>query len=593
MGNINCDLVPNDIIFKNMEKILNFILSQENNKSHNIKVLKDIGLAKQYNSIIDKNESNDKIYISKSYKTLKNYISRKKSKSYFVKWTSALFDINEEIYNSSQNYTRKIENLRNIFLYKMFFQKNVKKNIIENEPNIKLFKYGIPKYLREFIWEIIIAEKYSNKKYFNREEEKEEYNSFLSSINKNKINIQIKKDITRTFSDISYQTEKNLNILKNLMIFTSSLTKDGYCQGMNFIVGFILTVTNFDEIKSYYILKNIFPQIKGYFETGFPLLKKNINLFYKLFCKLYPKLNSHFAKHDVYAQFWVGRWLQTLFILSLPFDELCFIWDLLLIKGFNFAIYISLAIVYYLEKYLMKLDDSSDILFYLKNALNPESKYCINISNENDIKKNIIPLNKIFLKAIELEDKIKTDKTLQQIILNSKKEDCDSICSRTSKESDTAISTKQLNPRDSSHLSTISTKSINILPKINQIKKQNTITTNNNRSNNPINVNNNNFYINNVYNLNKNFVSKNETKKKFLLFENIDLSKRNVYFNYYVNNNYIYPNLNYFYNINNPALAQNYLFINDTLVYNATPRVPLSNSLIFSPVYNDTNILLV
>ena len=584
MGNINCDLVPNDIIFKNMEKILNFILSQENNKSHNIKVLKDIGYAKQYNSIIDKKESNDKIYISKSYKTLKNYISRKKSKSYFVKWTSALFDINEENYYSSQNYTRKIENLRNIFLYKMFFQKNVKKNIIENESNIKLFKYGIPKYLREFIWEIIIAEKYSNKKYFNREEEKEEYNSFLSSINKNKINIQIKKDLTRTFSDTSYQTEKNLNILKNLMIFTSSLTKDGYCQGMNFIVGFILTVTNFDEIKSYYILKNIFPQIKGYFETGFRLLKKNINLFYKLFCKLYPKLNSHFAKHDVYAQFWVGRWLQTLFILSLPFDELCFIWDLLLIKGFNFAIYISLAIVYYLEKYLMKLDDSSDILFYLKNALNPESKYCINISNENDIKKNIIPLNKIFLKAIELEDKIKTDKTLQQIILNSKKEDCDSICSRTSKESDTAISTKQLNPRDSSHLSTISTKSINILPKINQIKKQNTITTNNNRSNNPINVNNNNFYINNVYNLNKSFVSKNETKKKFLLFENIDLSKRNVYFNYYVNNNYIYPNLNYFYNINNIALAQNYLFINDTLVYIATPRVPLSNSLIFSPV---------
>ena len=249
MGNINCDLVPNDIIFKNMEKILNFILSQENNKSHNIKVLKDIGFAKQYNSIIENKASNDKIYISKNYKTLKNYISRKKSKSYFVKWTSALFDINEENYNFSQNYTRKIENLRNIFLYKMFFQKNVKKNIIENESNIKLFKYGIPKYLREFIWEIIIAEKYSNKKYFNREEEKEEYNSFLSSINKNKINIQIKKDLTRTFSDTSYQTEKNLNILKNLMIFSSSLTKDGYCQGMNFIVGFILTVTNFDEIK--------------------------------------------------------------------------------------------------------------------------------------------------------------------------------------------------------------------------------------------------------------------------------------------------------------------------------------------------------
>lgn len=585
MGNISVDLVSNNnISFQNMEKILNFILSQRNNKSHNIKVLKEIGFAKQYISIVDNKASNDKIYISKNYKTLKNYISLEKSKSYFVKWTSVLFDINEDNCNYSQNNTIAIGNLRNKFLYKMFFQNNVKKNIIENGANIKLFKYGIPKYLREFIWETIIAEKFSKQKYFNREEEQKEYNSFLSSINKKKTNIQIEKDLTRTFSNISNQTEKNLNILKNLMLFTSSLIKDGYCQGMNFIVGFILTVTNFDEIKSYYILKNIFPGIKGYFETGFPLLKKNINLFYKLFSKLYPKLNTHFAKNDVFAQFWVGRWLQTLFTLSLPFDELCFIWDLLLIKGFNFSIYISLAIVYYLEKYLMKLDDSSDILSYLKNALNPESKYDINTCNENDIKNYIIPLNKIFLKALEIEDTVKSDKILQQILLNSKKVECDSICSKYTKESDTAISTKKINPRDSFHFSTISTKSINILPKINPITKQNTNTSNNNRNNNSINLNNSNIILNNVNNFSKSFDSNNENKRSFHLFENIDLSKRNYNNNYYVNNDYKYPNLNFFYNINNPTLAYNYLFFNNTLVSNTNPRVPITNLLIFFPV---------
>ena len=50
--------------------------------------------------------------------------------------------------------------------------------------------------------------------------------------------------------------------------------KDGYCQGMNFVIGFFLKLSNFDEIKSYYYTKNIFPKIKGYFEQGFPLLKK-------------------------------------------------------------------------------------------------------------------------------------------------------------------------------------------------------------------------------------------------------------------------------------------------------------------------------
>ena len=49
---------------------------------------------------------------------------------------------------------------------------------------------------------------------------------------------------------------------------------NGYCQGMNFIVGFLLKQTKFDEIKTYYILKSILPDIKGLFEVDFPLLKK-------------------------------------------------------------------------------------------------------------------------------------------------------------------------------------------------------------------------------------------------------------------------------------------------------------------------------
>ena len=103
--------------------------------------------------------------------------------------------------------------MRDSFFDKAFFQKNINKNIIQNKSNIKIFKYGIPKYLREFIWEIIIAEKYANEKYFNRREEKEEYNSFINR-NKNIVNNQIQKDIYRTFSENKYQNEKNQNILK-------------------------------------------------------------------------------------------------------------------------------------------------------------------------------------------------------------------------------------------------------------------------------------------------------------------------------------------------------------------------------------------
>ena len=586
MGNINVDFTPKDISFKKMEKALNYILSRGEYKYTNLKLLNEIGLGKQYRSIVDNIISKETIRIAKNHKTLKNYLSPVKEKSYFIKWVNILLDITEEDYNCCPNYNQKIEYLRKLSFTKAFLQKNIKKNIIENKSNIILFKYGIPKYLREFFWLIIIAEKYANKKYFDYNEEQKEYNSFLNNLENNNTNVQIKKDLSRTFSDINEQNDRNMKMLNNLLIYASSLTKDGYCQGMNFIIGFILKVTNFNEIKSYYIIKYIFPEIKGHFEVGFPLLKKNINLFYKFFSKLYPKLSLHFAKNDVFAQFWVGRWFQTLFTLSLPFDELCYIWDLFLIKGFDFSIYINLAIINHLEKYLMKLEDSSDILSYIKNVLNPEPNDCVNIKDINEINKNIIPLNKIFFKALDLENEINKDKYFQEILSQSKSEDCDSIYSKLTKETDTALSNKKLY-LDSSRFSTISTKRSNfekiILPNNNNNKNNLNIIEKNlfNKNNLISNGKNNNKIIKNKYNIN-NFATFDGNKKVFHLFDNVDLTKRKS--DGLIVNSCTYYNLGNYYNINIPNTTQNYIYYNNPLVINHeranTNNIMFSSALI-------------
>ena len=578
MGTINEDISQNDVEFKNLEKVLNYILSQEKNKSHNIDTLKEIGLANQYSSLLDKKTSKEIKCISKKHKTLKYYISLQKAKSYFIKWTNLLFDIQESDYNCFPNYSKKIQNLRNILFTKSFFQKNVKKNLIENESNLKLLEYGIPKYLREFLWEIIIAEKYSNHKYFDRYEEEKEYKTFIKNYKIEQTDNQIEKDILRTFPDISDSNDNKINILKNLLIYTSSLTKDGYCQGMNFIVSFILKITNFDEIKSYYFIKYIFPEIKGYFEQGFPLLKKNINLFYKFFSKLYPTLDAHFTKNDVFAQFWVGKWLQTLFTLSLPFDELCYIWDLLLIKGFDFCILISLAIINYLEKYLMKLNDSSDILSYLKYSLSPDTNNFYNINDNTDKNKYIIPINKIFMKSIEIEHLVDNDKTLKQIINNSKKEDCESICSLNTKETETSMINNKFYMNNSLLLTTSSSKSI--LSENNtfrsSIKSDKKDISNKgkenlfNKNNLEFTIPNNNVNINdNLSKINENFFTDKKNKKVFHLFDNIDLMERRLnYLN--VNINYLQVNLGNYYNSFSPT--PNYIYLNNNLLI--SPKAP-------------------
>ena len=590
MGTINENHSSNDFDLQNIAKMFNYILSQEKTKSQNMNVLKEIGIIEEYSYLLNEKAPKEIKYVSKNYKTLKNFITHKKAKKYFIKWMCLIFDIKEQHNKCFKDYDQKIQQLINVLLTKSFFIQNIKKNLIENESNIKIMKYGIPRYLREFIWEIIIAEKYSNQKYFNRIEEEKEYNVFKNDMNKNIDFTQIDKDIIRTFPDISDINDSRINKLKHLLIYASSLMKDGYCQGMNFIIGFFLKLSNFDEIKSYYYTKNIFPMIKGYFEQGFPLLKKNINLFYKFFSKLFPKLDLHFIKNDVFAQFWVSKWFQTLFTLSLPFDELCCVWDFLLFKGFDFAIFISLAIVHYLEKYLMKLNDSSDILSYFKYSLNPEVNDSKNLNDLENGDKYIIPLNKIFEKALYFEQKIKNDKIFQELIINSKNEDCDSICSKNTKETDTTItnkiminnsfdfSSKSCYSGNNNYINSIESNKNNILNEARA--KPNHINNNNNfNSNQPVYNNNiNNNLSNYIYNFN-NFCIRREAKKVYHLFDIIDITD-GKYNNLNINKN-VYTNYsNYYYNINSiniPSQRPNFVYSNNSLLININPEAQYQN----------------
>ena len=102
------------------------------------------------------------------------------------------------------------------------------------------------------------------------------------------------------------------------------------------------------------------------------MLKINIYIFNKFFYKLYPKLSEHFQKLEIPNEIWIGKWLQTLFILNLPYEELCRIWDCFFIYGFDFVIPISLSIIYYLEKKFYEFNDSTELIYYFNESLNPK-----------------------------------------------------------------------------------------------------------------------------------------------------------------------------------------------------------------------------
>ena len=403
MGAINDIFSENKLSFSKISEILNILLSQEANKNQNMQVLQEIGFLKEFSYVTSDRASNEIIYYSKTNKIIKNVIMGAQLRENFLEWTKYLFDINDKELTSIQDLNKKIDNLKKKPLTIDFFQNNIKKHIFRNTNFQKLLVFGIPNNFRIFIWNVFISLKYNRNQYYNYNQELKEYQPILE---KQVNNPQIEKDIKRTFIAYNEQTANNFKILRNILNCINKYNASGYCQGMNFIVGYLLKVTNFDEVRTFYIFKNILFDIKGYFEEGFPLLKKNNDIFNKYFKELHPKLHRHFQKNEILNEFWVGKWFQTLFTLCVQFEELNIIWDILLIKGFDFIIYISLAIIDFMEKDILELNDSSDIIAYFDKVLNPQVNLSINKNYFEEIDNYIIPIDEVMKKAFELERKL-------------------------------------------------------------------------------------------------------------------------------------------------------------------------------------------
>ena len=358
--------------------------------------------------------------ISSKTKNISAFLTLKKSKEIFVNWAKLLYktpksdnyfledkeiDINK-IKSEINNYIKQnklltifIENFNNYY------------NNVNNKTFIKFILSGLPDFLRPIIWKIILEKNTKNKNRPSIEEYLKQSNN-LQNIK------QIEKDINRTFiinnednsSTIERADDEKINKLKNVLIAVSNYNSDiGYTQGMNNVIGFLLKITKFDEEKAFDLAILIMDKIKAYFIKDFPLLKENLKKFNDEYMKRNTKLYKHFKKNEIPDELWISKWIYTLFTINFPFNEVCRIWDALVVFGFDFIIYISLAIVYYSEDELLKLDDSSDFVNYFTEKMNPNPGIKKYIDNDPDYKDYVIPIYNIISRA----KKIKRDKLIE------------------------------------------------------------------------------------------------------------------------------------------------------------------------------------
>eukprot|EP00826_Nyctotherus_ovalis_P006935 TRINITY_DN11693_c0_g1_i2.p1 TRINITY_DN11693_c0_g1~~TRINITY_DN11693_c0_g1_i2.p1 ORF type:complete len:462 (-),score=47.74 TRINITY_DN11693_c0_g1_i2:39-1337(-) len=172
--------------------------------------------------------------------------------------------------------------------------------------------------------------------------------------------VAIQKDIFRTFSELFKHQPNELQksvaaSLENVLVAISLHCPDiGYCQGMNYLCGFLLLVSDMREEEVFWtftaMLRDNLMQdslgicgLDSFYSNDFRRVNYLQGCFETLFNSAMPKLRMQLA--EVPAVLWVHKWFFSLFLSSFPLGYCIRFWDLILGHGISGVLNLGLAIM--------------------------------------------------------------------------------------------------------------------------------------------------------------------------------------------------------------------------------------------------------
>ncbi|EZG44313.1 TBC domain protein, partial [Gregarina niphandrodes] len=185
----------------------------------------------------------------------------------------------------------------------------------------------------------------------------------------------------------------------------------GYCQGMNFVCGFLLLIAaesrasasprqcaspessvtaadsgtalaaaespprsvleTYEEYEVFYMLCLLMARyhLHGFYRESFPLLDPFVDECQRR-CRIYcPSLISHFEKENVLAPVYIHQWFLTLFVTSLPAGATVVLWDYILASNVHSVVSITMSLLSVLQSFLLRLRFEG-IVRFLKSLRN-------------------------------------------------------------------------------------------------------------------------------------------------------------------------------------------------------------------------------
>lgn len=174
---------------------------------------------------------------------------------------------------------------------------------------------------------------------------------------------EIRDDIVRTPSFIPRQslTQKQQHTLMRVLDAVCNCNRDvGYCQGMNYIGGFLIQLLPCEE-DSFWILQALLNdyKVKNLFKPGLAQLKM---LCFQLDCLMQhylPQVRQRLKESGISTEIYSAKWFLTLMTYELPSQMLMKVWDLFFLKGWKIFFKVILALLTTFKESILLCDFAS------------------------------------------------------------------------------------------------------------------------------------------------------------------------------------------------------------------------------------------
>ncbi|XP_043101964.1 growth hormone-regulated TBC protein 1-A [Puntigrus tetrazona] len=192
------------------------------------------------------------------------------------------------------------------------------------------------------------------------------YRSLLDAQHDPRLVETIRTDLHRTFPDNVYFRKSadpclQKELFNVLLAYGQHNKTVGYCQGMNFIAGYLLIISR-DEETSFWLMEALLDRIlPDYYTPAMLGLKVDQEVLGELVRIKAPGVWRLLQDHGVMWTLVVSRWFICLFIDVLPVETVLRVWDCLFYEGSKILFRVALTLIHHHQDEILQAQNLPDV----------------------------------------------------------------------------------------------------------------------------------------------------------------------------------------------------------------------------------------